>query len=131
VLADGVRGPPDIGVTATRAGDQVAALIWNYHDDDLPGDGGAEVSLEVFGLSGGSHGLRHFRMDGGHSNAHARWLAIGSPEAPSPEAYRRLETASELETLEPECHVTPSEGAVRLDFFLPRHAVSLVLLTPA
>ena len=131
VLADGVRGPPDIGVTATRMGDQVAALIWNYHDDDLPGDGAAEVSLEVVGLSGGSHGLRHFRMDGGHSNAHARWLAIGSPQAPSPEAYRRLETASELETLEPERGVTPNEGAVRLDFFLPRHAVSLILLSPA
>jgi xylan 1,4-beta-xylosidase len=83
------------------------------------------------GLSGAGHVLRHFRMDGDHSNARARWLAIGSPQAPSSEAYRQLETASELESLEPERRVIPSAGAVRLDFSLPRHAVSLILLAPA
>ena len=83
VLADGVSGPPDVGVTATRAGDEIAVLVWNYHDDDVPAEGGARVSLAIAGLSHAGYGLRHFRMDGSHSNARTAWLAMGSPAAPS------------------------------------------------
>jgi len=131
VLADGVSGRPDIGVAATRSGDAVGALIWNYHDDDVPSEGTAAVSLEIGGLARNNHRIRHFRMDGRHSNARAKWLSLGSPQSPSSEAYRQLEAASELEMLEPERIVTPSEGALRLGFSLPRHAVSLILLAPA
>jgi xylan 1,4-beta-xylosidase len=131
VLAEGVTARPDIGVAATRSGDAVAALIWNYHDDDVPSDGTATVSLAIGGLAGGNRRVHHFRMDGSHSNAQAKWLSLGSPQAPAPNVYRQLEAASELEMLEPERIVTSSEGALRLDFSLPRHAVSLIELTPA
>ena len=131
VLADGVSGPPDVGVTATRSGDAVAALVWNYHDDDVPSKGAAEASLEIVGLAHGGYRLRHFRMDGSYSNAHANWLSMGAPQAPSADAYRQLETASELATIEPERQVAVTDGTFRLDFALPRHAVSLILLAPA
>jgi xylan 1,4-beta-xylosidase len=131
VLADGVTGVPDIGVTATRSAAGMAVLIWNYHDDDVPAEGGAAVALEVTGLSGTSCGVRHFRIDGDHSNAQAKWLGLGSPQAPAPEAYRQLEAASELGVIEPERRVAVSQGALRLDFPLPRHAVSLIELTLA
>ena len=38
--AEGVRGETDVGTLATRPPNgSVAVLIWNYHDDDLPGAG--------------------------------------------------------------------------------------------
>jgi hypothetical protein len=46
-------------------------------------------------------------------------------------AYLRLERASALERLEPARQFGVAAETVRLDFELPRHAVSLILLTPA
>ena len=40
IVADGVRGESDVGTLATRtAQGGVAVLMWNYHDDDVPGTG--------------------------------------------------------------------------------------------
>src|SRR4030095_13731914 len=36
ILARGVGGAPDVGVIAARGDDQLAVLIWHYHDDALP-----------------------------------------------------------------------------------------------
>ncbi|WP_354291880.1 beta-xylosidase [Sphingomonas sp. PvP055] len=52
IVRDGVRAAPDVGALATRdrAG-KVAILLWNYHDDDVPGPAAAvHVAL------GGKHG---------------------------------------------------------------------------
>ena len=131
ILAEGVAAAPDIALIATRDGGAIAVLLWNYHDDNLPGEGAANVELAVAGLGARRFTCRHHRMDGGHSNAHSAWLAMGGPQPPSPEQYARLETASRLEMLgEPET-VTAVDGEVRLAFPLPRHAVSLISLTPA
>ena len=37
VVANGVRGAPDVNAIATRDGSEVAILVWNYHDDDVLG----------------------------------------------------------------------------------------------
>jgi hypothetical protein len=42
-----------------------------------------------------------------------------------------LEAASELEPLLPDRIVTPGDGELWQDLHLPRHAISLILLTPA
>ena len=39
MLAHGVRGDPDVGVMASRSADELAVLVWHYHDDDVPGPG--------------------------------------------------------------------------------------------
>ncbi len=38
IVAEGVRGETDVGTLATRTPEGgVAVLLWNYHDDDVPG----------------------------------------------------------------------------------------------
>ena len=130
ILRDGVAAAPDVDCIATRDADGINVLVWNYHDDDLPAEGAVDAALEITGLDGGPWLARHYRMDGTHSNAYAAFLAMGSPQPPSSQQYAELESASRLEMLgEPE-RLTPERGALRFQFPLPRHAVSLISLTP-
>ena len=49
IVANGVRGESDVGILATRdPRGAVAILLWNYHDDDVPGSDAA-VRLSVSG----------------------------------------------------------------------------------
>ncbi len=131
ILRDGVVAAPDVDCIATRDADEVNVLVWNYHDDDLPAEGTVDVALEIAGLDDGPVLSRHYRVDGGHSNAYDAFRTMGSPQQPSSKQYAELEAASRLAPLgEPE-HLAPKEGTLRLEFRLPRHAVSLISLTPA
>jgi xylan 1,4-beta-xylosidase len=128
ILAAGVRETPDINAVATRDGDKLSVLAWNYHDDDVV-DGAAEVTLDLDGLPSGPLRLTHYRMDHDHSNAYAAWKAMGAPQEVPPEARDKLEAASRLAVLESRT-VEPASGAARLAFTLPRQGVSLLRLEP-
>jgi xylan 1,4-beta-xylosidase len=130
ILRDGVRGQPDVNVLATRDGEGVSILVWNYHDDDDAGPA-AQVSLEVSGLDAARNAvrLRHYRMDEDHSNAYAVWQAMGSPQEINGEDQRKLEAAGQLALLAEQAAVPVTGGVVPLAFDLPRQGVSLVRLT--
>ncbi len=70
-------------------------------------------------------------MDGAHSNAHATFLAQGSPQPPSPAQYAELEAASGLATLGAPETLPASDGRAVVRFSLPRHAVSFLVFSPA
>ncbi len=130
ILRDGVREVPDVSAVASLGPQQLAILVWNYHDDDLPGPV-ADVKITVNGLSvkDGELRLMHYRIDDRHSNAYAEWQRMGSPAVPTQEQYDRLVRAGELATL----NDAPTKIAVRnesatLTFPLPRQAVSLLVL---
>ena len=75
MIASGVKATPDIGALASRKDRELAVMIWNYHDDDLPG-APAEIDLSVTGLPPGRALMRHYRVDGAHSNSYSfgkRW----------------------------------------------------------
>ncbi len=128
IMKSGVRGRPDVGVTASRDGDKVAVMVWHYHDDDLAGPDAA-VTLTISGLgANGSRTLTHFRIDGDHSNSFAAWKKIGSPIAPDEKAYAQLEEAGHLQTLGPPAPVAVAHGTATLTFPLPRQGVSLVII---
>jgi len=131
ILGQGVAAAPDVDCIATRDGDSINILVWNYHDDDLPEAGGVPVALEIGGLGSGPFIARHYRMDGEHSNAHAAFRAMGSPQPPLPEQYAKLEVAGRLASLGEPARLVAESGAIRLDFSLPRHAVSLISLSSA
>jgi xylan 1,4-beta-xylosidase len=131
IIAEGVVGRPDVDCIAARDGDSVHALIWNYHDDDLPAEGTVQVALEVNGLPGKPFAARHYRVDGEYSNAHSAFRAMGSPPSPSPEQYAALEATSHLAIFGSSERLSPDGGRLRLDFSLPRHAISLISLVPA
>ncbi len=129
VLADGVRGAPDVSALASRDGNRVSVLVWHYHDDDVPGPA-ADVRLEVSGLplAKGTVRLTHYRIDEMHSNSYAAWKRMGSPAAPRREEYARLERAGRLAELEPAADVDVEGGTAVVAFALPRQAVSLLVL---
>src|SRR5262249_50519952 len=49
MMRNGVQGKPAIDVLATRDGRQISILVWDYHDDDVPGPA-ADVEVDVGGL---------------------------------------------------------------------------------
>jgi xylan 1,4-beta-xylosidase len=130
ILAEGVRGKPDLDALAARSDRGVSILVWNYHDDDVPAPE-ADVRLEIVGVPNGAGRvlLRHYRIDETHSNAWTAWKALGSPQHPTPEQYAALEAAGQLQMADSPRWVDVRGGAAKLEFSLPRQGVSLVELS--
>jgi xylan 1,4-beta-xylosidase len=128
ILKSGVRERADVNALATRAEREIAAMVWNYHDDDLTSVPGAAVELTIAGIPADAKRvlLRHYRIDEEHSNAYAVWKSMGRPQNPSAEQYARLEAAGQLETLTSPEWIAPEGGKVVTRFNLPRQGVSLV-----
>jgi xylan 1,4-beta-xylosidase len=127
VVSAGVRQRPDIRAIATRKNQEVEALIWNYHDEDVNVPS-APIDLTISGLP---ESLRlalveHFRIDAHHSNAFTAWKEMGSPQSPSPQQYEQLQSAGQLQLLTSPAWVSIEHGQVHLQFPLPRQGVSLV-----
>ncbi|SDA10513.1 beta-xylosidase [Sphingomonas sp. NFR15] len=130
VMANGVRGTPDVGTLATRAADgKLAVLVWHYHDDDVAG-ADAQVRISLTGLRRAAASATVWRVDPTHANAFAAWRAMGSPQSPDAAQYAALEAASRMH---PEMvDVIPgAAGAATLDLRLARQGVALVLLDGA
>jgi xylan 1,4-beta-xylosidase len=130
IAQDGVRGAPDIDALAVRSDRDLSVLAWNYHDDDLPA-ADSPVELAISGIPDGLKRVlvRHYRIDQTHSNAWSVWKQSGSPQHPTPEQYASLEAAGQLQELESPRWIDVKNGSAKLDFALPRNAVSLVQLT--
>lgn len=126
ILAEGVRGNPDVDALAVRSDRQVAVLAWNYHDDDAPAPE-VKVRLEITAFPGAATRvlLRHYRIDETHGNAWTAWKAMGSPRHPAPEQYAGLEAAGQLQLAESPRWVDVRGGVAMLEFWLPRQGVSL------
>jgi xylan 1,4-beta-xylosidase len=130
ILANGVRGAPDIDGMATRNGDAIQILVWNYHDD-IVAVAASPVHLTVAlpAAFGPFARVSHLRVDESHGDAYTVWVAQGSPAAPSAAQLGALQAAMDPSPLVPDRTVAAADGSVALDFDLPR--VSLVTITPA
>lgn len=129
MLKDGVRAKPDVAALASVDRNKVCVLVWHYHDDDVPGSAAdVELVLSKLPLPTGSARLRHFRIDGDHSNAFAAWQRMGSPPQPTTAQYAQLERAGQLASLDAPGTVSLKDGSARIRFDLPRQGVSLLVL---
>jgi len=127
MLESGVKQQPDIGVLAGREERRLTVMLWHYHDDDIAGPPAAiHMALKGLPASVSRVLLHHYRIDDSHSNAYTAWKRMGSPQPPSPEQYRALEEAGQLQLLDSPQWTRVSQGALSLEFVLPRQAVSLV-----
>ena len=72
--------------------------------------------------------VRQYRVDRDHSNAYTAWLAMGSPQKPTPEQLARLEQAGLLATFGDPAPVRFEGGAGTVRLTLPRQAVSLLVI---
>jgi xylan 1,4-beta-xylosidase len=131
VVSAGVRSQPDVNALATRKDRdrEVEILVWNYHDDDLPFPS-ALIDLVITGLPTDTKRalLEHFRIDSDHSNAFTAWKEMGSPQSLSGREYEFLESAGQLQLLSSPAWVEIEQSSVKLQFSLPRQALSLVRL---
>jgi xylan 1,4-beta-xylosidase len=127
ILDSGVRGKPDIDALAARADRSITVMVWNYHDDDTPGPD-TQVALKVAGLPASERRLllRHYRIDREHSNAYAAWLAMGSPQNPTPEQYAQLKAAGQLQMLDSPRWIENHAGSAEIDFAFPSQSISLL-----
>jgi len=131
IVSGSVRGDSDVGVLASisEQGDTMALLVWNYHDDALPKPD-AQISFNISNAFPGSQvvNLTHYRIDESHSNAYSAWLALGSPQNPTPKQLADLKAAGMLEMLHPPTEIQLEDGMANFQFDLPVHAVSLLVI---
>lgn len=129
-LVNGEVAAPETDAIATRTEHNVSVLLWNYEDRDRT-DSSAAVNLQVTGLPNTAERvlLRHFRIDGEHSNSYTAWKAMGSPQNPSAEQISTLKAAGQLQLLESPRYVNAKSGAAELKFALPLQGISLVQLS--
>ena len=128
ILVRGVGAAPDVGVMASRGDEEVAVLVWHYHDDDVPGPD-AQVALKLAGMPRGIAKVMHYRIDSTHSNAYAAWQRLGSPIAPDEKMYESLRAAGQLATFGGAAELRVTSGATQITFPLPRQAVSLLVFS--
>lgn len=127
IMQSGVRGADDVDAIATRVAREISVLVWNYHDDDLPGSAApVEAAISHIPAEAGKVLVRHYRIDQTHSNAYTAWKEMGSPQSPTPEQYARLEAAGQLQMLGSPEWIDVKGGTLELHFSMPRQSVSLV-----
>ena len=131
VLADGVRGAPQIDGMATLDGDAVQVLVWNYHDDIVTvAATPVHLTINVPASFGSSVRVSHLRVDESHGDAYTVWVSQGMPASPSAAQIAALQAAMDPSPLVPDRTVAvAADGAVAVDFDLPRFGVSLVTIT--
>ncbi len=120
---------PDINAIAASGARRAQVLLWNYFDADVPAPA-ASISLAVRGLPQYASRVlvRHYRIGAHTSNAYAAWLALQSPQQPSSQQYDQLQRAGQLQLLSSPEWLRAQDGSLRIDFKLPRQAVSLLEL---
>ncbi|HKW16065.1 MAG TPA: hypothetical protein VJO35_01005 [Terriglobales bacterium] len=130
ILTQGVRAAPDVNVIAARGEHAAETLVWNYHDDDVAAPA-AMIDLTISGLPVELERglLEHFRIDSAHSNAFAAWKEIGSPQSPTTDQYKRLESAGQLQLLNSPQWIHVEHGTAQLRFELPRQGLSLIKIS--
>src|SRR6266536_1331972 len=127
IVSNGVRSAPDIRAIATRTKNGVEVLVWNYHENDVPA-AAPSVELTISGLPiDVRRGLvEHFRIDSAHSNAFTSWKDLGSPQAPTADQYKHLQSAGQLQLLSSPQWIQIEGRTARSRFELPRQGLSLI-----
>ncbi|HEY4382429.1 MAG TPA: beta-xylosidase [Acidobacteriaceae bacterium] len=130
IAKSGVRAQADIDAFATKSVHEAAVMLWNYHDEDLP-VAASQVTVDITGIPANVHKvlLEHYRIDDTHSNAYTVWMAMGSPQDPTPDQYAKLKAAGQLQLLTSPTWIDVPAGAVSVTTSLPREATSLLHLT--
>ncbi len=133
ILANGVRGEPDVDGMAVLDGESIETLVWNYHDDlESVAQTPVHLAIKVPASFGSSVRVSHWRVDESHGDAYTVWASQGMPQSPSAAESAELVQAMEPAPLVPDTTAAvATDGTVTLDFELPRFGVSLITLVRA
>jgi xylan 1,4-beta-xylosidase len=128
IIANGVRKTNDVDVVASASGNSLSIMVWNYHDEDVPGQD-SPVEVIVDGVTAGRILVHHYRIDKEFSNSFEKWKAMGKPQNPDEVQYQDLERAGQLELMSSPQWLDAKDGKLTLKFDLPRQGVSFLHLT--
>jgi xylan 1,4-beta-xylosidase len=133
ILANGVRGLPDIDGIAALDGSEIRVLVWNYHDDIVTAAASpVRLAVKLPASFGTRVRVSHQRVDETHGDAYTVWVSQGMPASPSTAQIAALQQAMDPALLVADrTMAVPASGSVGVDFDLPRFGVSLVTLVPA
>lgn len=128
IITNGVKGKNDINAIASKNGNTISILVWNYNDKDIK-ENSSPVELTINGISNNKVLVHHYRIDDNFSNSFTKWKALGKPQNVTDEQYKELEKVGQLQSIAaPEWEKT-NDGKLVLKFDLPAQAVSLIQLT--
>jgi xylan 1,4-beta-xylosidase len=127
IIANSVRDRADVNAIASKKGNSLWVMIWNYHDDNVT-DSASPIELAVSGL-GDKILVHHYRVDQQFSNSFEKWKSVGKPQQVAPDQYAELERAGQLHLYTSPAWTETKDGNVLLTFDLPRQGVSLIQLT--
>ena len=116
----------DIGALASKDKRSAAIMVWNYHDDDIPGAAEA-IEINIDGLAATKIILTEYRIDNEHSNSYEVWKKMGSPQNPTKEQIAELEKAGQLQMMGKPQKLNVKSNTV-LQIQLPQQGVSLLKL---
>jgi xylan 1,4-beta-xylosidase len=130
IIANGVRGEPDIGVIASTdsARKRLTVLLWNYHDvAGASSEDRRDVRVRLTGLPRGSDDMRavEYAIDENSGNAYTAWLAMGSPQPPTADQIAKLHAAAAMRPVQRDLGTT-SKGDIQVEVSLPRQSVKLI-----
>ena len=129
IIKEGIQHP-DVDTLAVASGHEVSVMIWNYQDAEMDGEP-CLIQLNVSGLPANARRvlLRHYRIDGDHSNAYTAWKAMGGPQEPTPDQQMKLQRAGQLQLLESPRWIDEKSGTADVKFSLPQHSISLLIFS--
>ncbi len=126
--------PEEVDALATFNGrDTVAILVWRHADDQHLTDHAAiHVDLHIARLpfEGNAVRIRHWRIDGQHSNSYHAWQVAGAPQDPSPGQLAAIRARQGIELYEPDRMEPLLAGNLSLQISLPLPSLSLIELSP-
>jgi xylan 1,4-beta-xylosidase len=119
------------GFAALSENNSLEVLIYHHHDD-WEAEGEVEIALNIENLPFGNENLvlKHYRIDDSHSNAYAEWVRQGKPMYPTPTQRSAIKAREGLELLHAPQTIVSQQGKVTLNFRLPLHGISLLVISP-
>ncbi len=124
--------PEEVDALATFNGrDTVALLVWRHADDQhLADQTEIDVALRIDRLpfEGDSVHIRHWRIDGQHSNSYRAWQSAGAPQDPSAGQLAAIRKRQGIELYEPDRVELLHNGTLALHIRLPLPSVTLIEL---
>ena len=112
-------------VLAAADGHTMTVMLWNYSDDDLPGEVVSRV-LRLKNIPAKGVVVQRFGIDEEHSNAYTIWKKMGSPQDVNAAQYTVLEKAGGLQQIGKDLAAAVDGGELSVPVSLPAHAVVLV-----
>ncbi len=129
ILANSVRGNPDVDAMATLNGRSIQVLVWNYHDDLVAvAASSVQLSVKVPPEFGSVVSVSQTRVDDTHGDAYTVWKSQGSPASPSATQLQALHQAMDPVSLDSPQSVAVGNGSVSVTFDLPRFGVALITI---